>query len=321
MLVGLLIGLLMLGGLVSFNQQRRSESQKPGDRVVPPPCNAERALAYLEQLCAIGPRKSGSDGMRRQQEELTRFFSDRGLTVELQRFNGHDPESGTPVELANLIARWRPEREERILIAAHYDTRPYPDQDPRQPRGKFVGANDGASGVAVLMELAHHLDQLPGSFGVDLICFDGEELVYDGSRDPYFLGSTHFANAYVQQPPPYRYRNGILLDMVGDRSQEIFYERYSLQYARELTLSLWKTAERIGAQSFEPRARHYVRDDHLPLNQIARIPTCDVIDFDYPRPGSGPKHWHTTSDTPDKCSGESLATVGSVVFHWLTAQP
>jgi hypothetical protein len=320
MIVGGALLAALTGGWISFQgfgqpagQVRRS--------VTPGPCQPDRAYSYLEQVCEIGPRRSGSEGMRLQQAMLTEFFTARGGLVELQKFMGHDPESGKPVEFANLIARWRPELTERILIAAHYDTRPYPDQDPRQPRGEFIGANDGGSGVAVLMELSHHLDQLTGNFGVDLICFDGEELVYDNGRDPFFLGSTHFAEAYAQQPPAHRYRHGILLDMVGDRDLELFYERYSLQYARDLTIGLWKSAAQLGASSFQPRPRHYVRDDHLPLNQIAKIPTCDIIDFDYPRPGNGPKFWHTMADTPDKCSGDSLATVASVVLHWLKAQP
>ncbi len=239
----------------------------------------------------------------------------------MQWFDARDPESGNPVRLGNLIASWHPERPKRYLLCAHYDTRPFPDRDPHNPRGRFVGANDGASGVAALMELSHHLGSLPDDVGVDIVLFDGEELVYLERRDNYFLGSTHFANRYVTDPPQVPYQAGILLDMVGDRELRIYYERNSWNYARDVTRSIFATAASLGVDAFVPRIRHELRDDHLPLNQIAKIPTVDLIDFDYPRPGVGaPKYWHTTQDVPENCSGHSLASVVYVVHRWLKRQ-
>jgi hypothetical protein len=284
------------------------------------PFDGKQAFSYLEQICQLGPRPSGSEGMIRQQRLLTEHFTQLGARVSRQTFQVRHPEVGTPVELANLIVEWHPERTQRILLCAHYDTRPYPDMDRHRRRGVFIGANDGASGVAVLMELGKHMPQLGGNVGVDFVLFDAEEFVFDAQRDSYFLGSTHFASTYASEPPPIRYRWGVLLDMVGDAHLELYQERNSLRYARPLVTEIWNTARKLGVSEFIARPRHEIKDDHLKLNEIARIPTCDIIDFDYPRPGARQSYWHTEADLPDKCSGASLGKVGWVVWEWLRAE-
>ena len=275
----------------------------------------------LKWVCEFGPRYSGSDGMRKQQEGLIDYFKEMGGKVSRQDFKVRHPETGGAVKMSNLIVEWHPERSNRILLCAHYDTRPFPDEDPdpRRRRDAFIGANDGASGVAVLCELARHMPKLSSRYGVDFVLFDGEELIYDRRRDSdrYFLGSKEFARWYAAGKRDYKYRYGVLLDMVGDRTLNLYMEKNSLKYARGLVQSIWKTAKDLGVNEFIHRSRHEIRDDHLALNQIARIPTCDIIDFDYPRPGARFSYWHTTSDTPDKCSAESLAKVGTVVLAWL----
>jgi len=190
------------------------------------------------------------------------------------------------------------------------------DPDPAQARaGVFIGANDGASGVAVLMELAHLMQQVDGDVGVDFALFDGEELVFVDGRDPYFLGSTWFARQYSRQPPQHKYRWGVLLDMVGDRNLELYQEQHSVAWrdTRPLVKQIWATAGRLGVKEFIPRAKYEVKDDHLPLRNIGKIPTCDIIDMNYPA-------WHTTMDTPRQCSPSSLAKVGWVVYEWLKTQ-
>jgi hypothetical protein len=317
------LGLVCLAVVAWAQFGRRGAPLPQGGKplVIPAPYDADRAFRYLVEICDLGPRPSASEAMLRQQEMLTQFFEQRGGAVELQPFRTRHPETGESVELANLIARWHPDRPKRYLLAAHYDTRPFPDRDPVNPRGRFVGANDGASGVAALMELSHHIDRLPKDVGIDIVLFDGEELVFKEMRDEYFLGSTHFAQQYVAEPPAIPYQAGILLDMVGDKELAIYYERNSWKYARELTKSIFDTAQELGVDAFIPRLRHEIRDDHLPLNLIAKIPTTDLIDFDYPRPGIGaPRYWHTTQDVPENCSGHSLATVVYVVHQWLMRQ-
>jgi len=311
--------------VVAAAWQIGSRSAQPGSTqpqlVIPAAYDADRAFSYLKQICDLGPRPSATPAMQRQQQLLRDFFEKRGAKVELQTFNVRHPETGQSVELGNLIARWNPSRPKRFLLCAHYDTRPFPDRDPVNPKGRFVGANDGGSGVAALMELSNHFHLLPADVGVDIVLFDGEELVYREGRDNYFLGSEHFAREYVTNPPAIGYSGGILLDMVGDKELAIYYERNSWNYARELSKSVFEKAKELNVEAFIARIRHEIRDDHLPLNEIAKIPTINLIDFDYPRPGIGaPRYWHTTQDVPENCSGHSLATVVYVVHQWLMSQ-
>jgi hypothetical protein len=284
------------------------------------PFDGERAYDILKQICAIGPRVSGSQGMARQQNLLKDHFEKLGGKVSLQEFEGRRPIDGARVKMANLIVEWHPERKERILLCAHYDTRPYPDEDPdpRRRRDPFIGANDGASGVALLCEMGRHMPDLKSRYGVDFVLFDAEELIYDPSRDPYFLGSEHFARQYVAQPPEHRYRWGVLVDMIGDKELQIFREANSMAWpdTRPLVLDIWDTARSMGVREFIHVTKYDIRDDHLALRNIAKIPTCDIIDFDYPRP-RGPNYWHTTKDVPENCSAESLTKVGAVLLTWL----
>jgi glutaminyl-peptide cyclotransferase len=275
------------------------------------PFNGARSYEYLKQLCAIGPRRSGSPGMAAQQKLLEEHFRKLGGEVEFQRFRIPHPIDGSPVPMANLIVHWHRERRQRILLCAHYDTLPFPMLDRQNPRGRFIGANDGASGVAVLMELAHDIPTIKTEYGIDFVLFDGEEFIFS-TRHRYFLGSEYFARRYVQDRPPYRYRWGVLLDMVGDADLQIYQERNSMGWrdTRPLVESIWATARRLGVHEFIPKKGHQVSDDHLPLHNLARIPTCDVIDFDYPP-------WHTQGDTPERCSALSLAKVGWVMREWL----
>ena len=277
------------------------------------PFNGARAYDYLKELCAIGPRFSGSPGMEAQQKLLADHFSKLGATVEWQPFRYRHPQTGAPVNMANLIIHWHPDRKQRVLLCTHYDTRPFPDRDRENPRGRFVGANDGASGAAILMELGRDMPAVSGTLGVDFVLFDGEELVYD-ENDRYFLGSEWFARNYAAEAESraYRYRWAVLLDMVGDADLRILPDRESLSWAdsKPLISDLWDTAQRLGVREFINRPGHEIRDDHLNLHNMAGIPSCDLIDFDYPA-------WHTAGDTPDKCSALSLAKVGWVVEEWL----
>jgi glutaminyl-peptide cyclotransferase len=282
------------------------------------PLDGQRAFGYLQELCAIGPRPSGSPGMEKQQTLVQKYFEKLGGKVSFQRFLANNPLGGDKVPMANIIVEWHPERKERILLCAHYDTRPFPDNDPdpvQRRSGIFLGANDGASGVAVLMELAHLMPKLSGPLGVDFLLLDGEELVYVEGRDPYFLGSTWFAQQYAQTPPQHKYKWGVLLDMVGDMNLGIYQDRYSATWheTRPLVKAIWGTAGKLGVTEFIPRVAYEVRDDHLPLRNTAKIPTCDIIDFDYPA-------WHTTRDNPQHCAPSSLAKVGWVVYEWIKSQ-
>ncbi len=320
-LVILMIGVGWFAYLAGPFQADVSTGSSPTATAIPARYDSDRVFGYLVELCNIGPRPSNSPGMQKQQQYLTSFFTERGAEVRLQSFTTRHPEDGSAVAMSNLVASWYPARINRFLLCAHYDTRPFPDRDRTNRRGTFIGANDGASGTAALMELSHSFGKLPEDIGVDIVLFDGEEFVFQDGRDDYFLGSTHFAEQYLAQPPVNPFKAGILLDMVGDRELKIYFEQNSIRYARDVARSVWKTAADLGVVAFVPRTRHELRDDHLPLNQIARIPTIDIIDFDYPRPGIGaPSYWHTEQDKPENCSGESLAAVVWVVDTWIASQ-
>lgn len=295
------------------------------------PIDGDRAMGYLRDICDLGPRISGSPAMVKQQEMIVAHFKPLADDVELQRFTAKHPvRSAQRVPLANLIARWRPAAPRRVMLCAHYDTRPLPDQDPN-PRarrsGVCLGANDGASGAALLMELGHLMAEefeqvaTDSDFGVDFVLFDAEELVYS-ERDPYFLGSQWFGMQYKQRRPvtppeggkpvAWRYDAAVLVDMIGDADLDLYYEghSYNSRQSRPICQEIWRVAEQLGVKEFKQRVRHTVSDDHLALRKFGGIRAIDIIDFDYP-------YWHTTGDTPDKCSGRSLAKVGWVLWEWL----
>ena len=265
------------------------------------------------------PAHGGVGGQRAQRKMVAEHFTKMGGVVEEQKWAIAHPQTGERLILVNLIGRWHPERRERVVIGAHYDTRPHPDEerDPARQALPFIGANDGGSGVAVQMELANHLKDLNTQRGVDLVLFDGEELVF-GNNQPigeYFLGSTAFATRYAQlrdsRRIQYRYVAGMVLDMVGGRDLKLPQEPNSNQYARGLVQQVWSVADSLKAKSFKNYEGREVRDDHLPLNEIGGIPTIDLIDFDYP-------FWHKADDLPENCSAESLEEVGRVIATWLT---
>ena len=297
--------------VMDHGQDGRAQAGDSKLRLEDIPFDGARAYEYLRQICAIGPRRSGSKGMEAQQKLLAEHFRKLGGQVKLQKFDVRHPVDGSKVPMANLIVQWHPERKERILLCAHYDTLPLPMLDPVNPRGTFIGANDGGSGVAVLMELAHHMPDFESPYGVDFALFDGEEFIFRVDH-PYFRGSGYFAADYRRQRLPYQYRWGVLLDMIGDKDLDIYEEGHSMSWpdTRPLVEEIWATARRLGVREFVPRVKHTILDDHLPLRNTAGIPTCDIIDYDYPP-------WHTQGDTLDKCSALSLAKVGWVIHEWL----
>lgn len=286
--------------------------------------DGQRSYDYLKQICALGPRMSGSKGMAAQQELLVGHFRKLGLKVDLQRIPPlRHPFTGQTVQVANLIVQCRPEAKQRILLCAHYDTLPYPDRErnPRLKRSEFIGANDGGSGVAVLMEMAHHVQEFHPDLGLDFVFFDAEEFVF-GSKGKYFVGSEFFAQNYVHKRPPYQYRAAVLLDMVGDRNLSIYFERHSISWpeSRPLVKEIWGTAARLGVEEFQPVDKYPfpINDDHLALRNIARIPACDIIDYHFPDPKNS--FWHTTKDTVANCSADSLGKVGWVLQEWLRSK-
>jgi glutaminyl-peptide cyclotransferase len=275
--------------------------------------DSARAMGYLKDLCKIGPRISGSEGMKKQQELLKKHFEALGGQVEFQSFIARQESQPRPVDMANMIVSWHPERKRRVILCAHYDTRPIADQEPDQRKWHepFLSANDGASGVALLMELAHQMKEFKTEVGVDFVFFDGEEYIFDPApgHDKYFFGSEHFARVYAKDKGKKQYLAAVLLDMIAGKDPRFPIEQNSWELAPSLVEQLWRIAASQGYEAFQVRQGPTVSDDHLALNQ-ARIPTVDIIDFDYP-------HWHRLSDVPDNCSGDSMYQVARVLTAWL----
>jgi glutaminyl-peptide cyclotransferase len=227
-------------------------------------------------------------------------------TTELcrkQKFVYFDSTTGQTLNLTNIIASYNPGSTRRILLCAHWDSRPRCDQDPDTTLARLpvLGANDGASGTAVLLEMGRLFKKSPPPIGVDIVLFDGEDYGLKDEEKGWFLGSTYFA----RNLNGYRPRLAILLDMIGDKDLKIYREAISQKYAGDLNDYIWGIAREIAAPAFVDSVKHVVSDDHVPLLS-AGIKAADIIDFDYP-------WWHTHLDSPDKCSPQSLAEVGRVL--------
>lgn len=297
----------------------RSEAQTGGfasDRVPtdqkPLEIDGDRAMKYLREICAFGPRMSGTPAMTKQQEFLQKHFEKLGGKVTMQSFTAKQiSQRNAPVAMKNMIISWFPERKRRVIICSHYDTRPIADQerDPRKWREPFVSANDGGSGVAFLMELAHHVKALDTKVGIDFVLFDGEEYIWNSDRDEYFFGSKHFANEWRKDKNRPAYVGAVLLDMIAGKNVRFPAEGHSYTRARNLTVQLWNIAQELRCQAFQQRVGDYVQDDHLALQRVG-IPACDIIDFSYP-------HWHRLSDTPDNCAPDGMIQVGKVLSVWI----
>jgi len=270
-----------------------------------------QAIKYLEQVCAIGTRVSGSEGMAKQRELIVKHFESLGARVTVQEFKATQRSMNKPVDMANIVVSWHPSSRERIILCSHYDTRPRADQetDPKKRSAPFVSANDGGSGIALLMELGKSMKSMPLKVGVDFVFFDGEEFVFDPD-DEYFFGSKHFAREARKNSQVVKYRAAVLLDMVGGKNARFPIEQNSWWKAAPLVREIWSVAQEMKVTTFTTDfSRVAVEDDHIPLNN-GGIPAIDIIDFDY-------KHWHKISDTPDQCSGDTMSQVARVLSSWL----
>jgi Zn-dependent M28 family amino/carboxypeptidase len=283
--------------------------------IVAPAFDGARAFDLLTAQTAFGPRNPGSIGHGDCLRYLVTTLSRLADSVRTEPFTvkGYDNEF---LHLTNVVAQFRPLERSRVLLCAHWDTRPRADREQNRARQNepIPGANDGASGVAVLLELASLMNRTPPPVGVDIVLFDGEDYGREGDLEYYLLGSRHFART-VSALPPYRF--GILLDMVGDTFLEIPRELNSIRLAPAVVEMVWGTAQDLGFTQFVNIPGEAVHDDHIPLNE-AGIPTVDIIDFNYPDATN--RYWHTHQDSPEHCSPESLEAVGTVVAHVIYAQ-
>jgi len=265
------------------------------------------ALERVRTQVAFGPRVPGTSGHTDQLRWMVARLDSLSPDVAVDTFS-HVTASGDSLTLFNVSARFRPEATRRILLLTHWDTRPRSDQDPDPERRDLPvpGANDGASGTAVLLELAGLLGASPPPMGVDLLFVDGED--YGPGLEDMLLGAQRYASTLEEMVTRPVY--AVLLDMVGDADPSFLIEEVSAQAANVVVQKVWRAAERLGYGEFFPnRVGDRVADDHLPLIE-AGLPTANLIDIVY---GPANRYWHTPEDTPDRLSAATLEMVGEVV--------
>ena len=291
---------------------------------VGPQFEADTTFAYCYQQCAFGPRVMNSSAHDECGKWIASKFEALGCEVELQEasLQGYD---GTALRSTNIIAHFQPDKPRHVLLCAHWDSRPWADNDPdsthwRQP---IIGANDGASGVAVLLEVARLLQQTDSlDLGVDFVCFDAEDWGVPqwsdhSGENSWALGSQYWASHH--QTTPYQTLFGILLDMVGGQGAQFYQEGMSLRYAPQVVNYVWRAAHAAGYSGYFPMsAGGSITDDHLPVNEKAGIPTIDIIAY-YPdcRESSFGPTWHTVNDDMNHIDKNTLKAVGQTVIQVL----
>lgn len=269
--------------------------------------SGDSALAYVRTQLAYGPRIPNTDAHVKTGDWIVAHLKASADSVEVQAFT-HVAVGGETLRLRNIIGRFRLDRPDRILLLAHWDTKPKADRsanvgDQMRP---LPGANDGASGVAVLLGVADALKRQPPSLGVDLLFVDGEDYGDFTVDKDVMVGARYYAAHLPSGPKPLF---AVLFDMVGDADLNIFEESNSVANAPEVVERVWNRAEELGfGKVFRPSVGYSLTDDHIPL-QKAGIHAIDVIDFDY---GPNNAYWHTVDDTMDKVSAKSLGIVGEV---------
>ena len=285
--------------------------------------NADSAFASIQTQCDFGERVPESKAHQLCGDYIVEKFKSYGLEVTEQKATviGWDKKK---LPCRNIIASYKPDAQERVLIGAHWDCRPWADHDPKKEnhRKPVMGANDGASGVGMMIELARIMKDINPAVGVDFICFDMEDYgapywAQDQAPDDgsdWCLGSRYWASHPHESG--YTARFGILLDMVGGANATYYHEGFSLRYAAHVVQKVWGAAQRVGAgQYFLNEDGTWATDDHVPLNEIALIPTVDIIPYHKNQEASFGPTWHTVNDTPEYISKETLKAVGQTIVE------
>ena len=285
--------------------------------------NPDSAYAFVAEQVAFGPRVPGSEAHRLCGNYLVEMLSAYGATVEQQQGEMR-LYNGKPMALRNIIGKFNPEAKRRVMLSAHWDTRPFADRDSDEAHWNtpIDGANDGASGVGVLLEVARQLQDAQLPIGVDIVFFDLEDWgtpeFYEGvtTEHNYCLGSQYWAKSMknsVHKPEV-----GILLDMVGAPGAKFYQEQISTYYAPQVVKDVWAHAANLGFGSyFIPKRGGAITDDHLYVNELAGIPCIDIIQYDpYSDTGFG-EYWHTREDNMKQIDRNTLYVVGQTVVTYL----
>jgi len=306
------------------NSKKPPVEEKVVERIVAVPSfNADSAYQFVKTQVNFGPRVPNSTAHQKTAQYLIAQLKKNGAEVLVQEFDAVTFDQ-QKLHLKNIIARFYPEKQKRVLLAAHWDTRPFADKDPVKKDAAFDGANDGASGVAVLLEMArvfHQAKEVP-AIGVDVILFDGEDWgEKEGTTHSnlpegqswWCLGSQYWAKNKL--PKNYMAHYGILLDMVGSRRAQFFREEVSLQFAPQIVSKVWDRAAKIGYSDYFVRQNVAgITDDHLFVNQLGKIPMIDIVHYQAGIGFFGDYH-HATKDNMSIISKETLGAVGNTLLN------
>ncbi len=303
----------------SSSSNRKTETENKPEIIVPD-FSADSAYSFIEKQLAFGPRVPNTAAheacAKWMEEKLSGFGAE--LIVQNVKLDAFD---GRKLNSFNIIAQFQPEKANRLLLMAHWDSRPYADHDPDPEKKDYPipGANDGASGVGILMEIARQLGQEPSNLGIDIILFDSEDYGVPDHKDiewkadSWCLGSQYWAaNPHKKN---YYARYGILLDMVGAKDAIFTQEEVSHYYARNVLDLVWKTAKNLGYGSyFSFEKTEQIIDDHRYVNEIIGIPSIDIIQYDFTTESNFGSYWHTHKDDLSVIDKNTLKAVGETVM-------
>ena len=317
----LIIFLVIMYACGNSKKPVNNTTEKKQQQIQVPVFNRDSAYAYVEKQVDFGPRVPGTEAHAACEQWLANTMNRFADTVIVQAFKAR-AYNGEVLRGKNIIASFNEQNKKRVLLSAHWDSRPYADHDPDDANHDkpIDGANDGASGVGVLIETARQFSLQNPAIGVDIIFFDLEDYgppqdAQSGATETWGLGSQYWSRN--PHKPSYRARYGILLDMVGVADATFLMEGFSMTYAPSRVKKVWDIANTLGYGSYFPQEYgSYITDDHYFINTIANIPTINIIHLENDREGgSFFKHWHTVHDNMESIDRNTLGIVGTVVLN------
>lgn len=326
-----LLTLLMAGVLFSIScnscQSKKNMTETEPYTQRSPIFNADSAYAFVAKQVDFGPRVPGSQEHKACGDYLVEKLTGFGAQVTEQQANiTHYDGKNLPIR--NIIGSYHPEKEKRVLLFAHWDTRPFADEEPNAERRQqpILGADDGASGVGVLLEIARNLQQQPVEVGIDIIFFDLEDWGQPSYEDNHTQGEWWCLGSqyWSEQPHKENYKAayGILFDMVGAAQATFLKESYSTQYAPDVVEKVWNIAARLGyGNYFRQKRGGAITDDHLPVNQHNRAPSIDIINLNANAFSGFAPHWHTHADDMRNIDRNSLKAAGQTVMEVIYTEP
>ena len=272
--------------------------------------DGNNAFIYIKEQCEFGPRYPGSEGHKQLINYLHNHFEKNSDSLMVFTDTINHPVSNDEIEITNLLVQHNVNADIRYLFMAHFDTRDRADkdQDKNNLHLPILGANDGASGVALLMELSNHIKKNPlNNIGIDILLVDAEDIGRPGHANEWGLGTQSFVKQYKGKLPKY----AICVDMIADKNPIFKIEQFSYRYAPELVKEIWHLANDLGYNEFVWQLTPQpIYDDHVYYYQGTSVPSIDIIDFDFPQ-------WHTIDDTVENCSPKGLFIVGNVLLHFI----